>query len=83
MATMRVCGGFCLLLAALCAAQSPREITFDGLGDSNPGPTFDHGYVVAWDLVHVHSATLYSPRAKDCSTYPRSDFLMGPRLPRR
>ena len=64
MATMRVCGGFCLLFAALCAAQSPREITFDGLRDSNPGATFDHGYVVAWDLVHVHSATLYSPEGK-------------------
>lgn len=64
MATMRVCGGFCLLFAALCAAQSPREVTFDGLRDSNPGATFDHGYVVAWDLVHVHSATLYDPEGR-------------------
>ncbi len=62
MATMRVCA-FCLLFAALCAAQSPSEITFGGLRDSNPGPTFDHGYVVAWDLVHVHSATSMTPKA--------------------
>jgi hypothetical protein len=64
MATMRVCGGFCLLFAALCAAQPPKEITFDGLRDSNPSPTFDHGYVFAWDLLHVHSSTLYSPEGK-------------------
>jgi hypothetical protein len=64
MAIMRVCGCFCLLFAALCAAQSPREVTFDGLRDSNPGATFDHGYVGAWDLVHVHSATLYDPEGR-------------------
>jgi hypothetical protein len=61
MATMRIFAGFSLFFAALGAAQSPSEITFDGLRDSNPGPTFDHGYVVAWDLHHVHSVTLYSP----------------------
>ncbi len=76
MATMRVCGGFCLLLAALSAAQSPREITFEGLRDSNPGPTFDHGYVFAWDLLHVHSSTLYSPegnRLFDVSSFKLPD----------
>jgi hypothetical protein len=64
MATLRVCGGLFLFFAALGAAQSPSEINFDGLRDSKAAPTFDHGYIVAWDRVHVHSATLYSPEGK-------------------
>ena len=64
MANMRLRSGACLLFAALCVAQSPTEITFTGLRNSNPGATFDHGYVVAWDLVQLHSATLYDPEGR-------------------
>jgi hypothetical protein len=64
MATLRVFASFSLLFAALGAAQSPSEITFEGLGASNPAPTFDHGYVAAWDLLHVHSVSLYNPEGR-------------------
>jgi hypothetical protein len=64
MATVRIFAGFSLIFAALGAAQTPSEVNFDGLRDSNPGATFDHGYVAAWDLQHVHSVTLYDPEGR-------------------
>jgi len=62
MSKMRVFAG--LFLAALCGAQSQTEITFPGLSHSNPGATFDHGYVVARDLMQVHNITVYSPNGQ-------------------
>ncbi|HLH03871.1 MAG TPA: hypothetical protein VKX25_13960 [Bryobacteraceae bacterium] len=50
-----------LALAAAAYSQTPNTIAFDGLSRSNPAPAFDHGYVAAWDLVQVHSLTLYDP----------------------
>lgn len=46
-------------LSTVAVAQHPASITFDELGRSNPGAAFDHGFVAAWDLVQVHSLTLY------------------------
>jgi hypothetical protein len=53
----------CLLILSAfgVVAQPQTTIDFAGLQTSNPTPTFDHGYVAAWDLQHVHSATLYAP----------------------
>ena len=51
-----------LVLATAGAAQSTTETSFAGLRESNPTPSFDHGYVAAWDLQHSHhSLTLYAP----------------------
>jgi hypothetical protein len=50
-----------LSLALLGTAQTPDEINFDGLSNSNPTASFDHGYVAAWDFHHPHSVTLYAP----------------------
>ncbi len=48
-----------IALSAVAVAQHPASITFDELSRSNPGAAFDHGFVAAWDLVQVHSLTLY------------------------
>jgi hypothetical protein len=53
--------GSLLLLSAFGRAQPLNAIDFEGLQDSNPTATFDHGYVAGWDLQHVHSVTLYAP----------------------
>jgi hypothetical protein len=50
-----------LTLSAFVAAQPATTVVFEGLKYSDPGATFDHGYVAAWDLHHVHSVTLYAP----------------------
>ncbi len=48
-----------IALSATAVAQQPASITFDDLSRSNPSAAFDHGFVAAWDLVRVHSLTLY------------------------
>jgi hypothetical protein len=53
MGTIRALGGL-LFLVALGAAQTPDEINFDGLRNSNPTASFDHGYVAAWDFHYPH-----------------------------
>jgi hypothetical protein len=50
-----------LTLAVLGVAQAPTAINFDDLHRSNPTPSFDHGYVAAWDIKQLHSITLYAP----------------------
>jgi len=60
MAIIRVLLGL-IMLAAFAGAQQPSEINFEELHRSNPTPTFDHGYVAAWDVKQLHSVTLYAP----------------------
>jgi hypothetical protein len=48
-----------LLLSGLGAAKTPFSITVDGLRNSNPAATFDHGFVAAWGLENQDSLTLY------------------------
>lgn len=54
-----------VVLSTIGAAEPPTAIHFDGLRYSNPGPTFDHGFVAAWDLKGVHSLTLYGPDGRE------------------
>jgi hypothetical protein len=65
-----------LLLPVLAAAETPFPVRFDGLRNSNPAATFDHGFVAAWDLEQVHSLTLYDTdghRMFDVSSVMLSD----------
>ena len=64
MGTIRILAGFFVIFVGLGVSQAPTEINFDRLRDSNPAPSFDHGYVAAWDLVQLHSATLYNPEGR-------------------
>ncbi len=50
-----------LLLAPFGAIAATNEVTFDGLGMSNPTPSFDNGYVVGWSQSGQESVTLYAP----------------------
>lgn len=59
MRVARICLGL-LLLAAFGTAASPKQITLDDLGRSNPGPSFDNGYVVGWAQAGHKSVTLYA-----------------------
>jgi hypothetical protein len=66
MSTVQTLAGFLVFFAAIGLADFLKEINFDGLGNSNPGATFDHGDVVAGDLAQVHSVS--TPRQPNFSS---------------
>jgi hypothetical protein len=48
MARYMAFAGF-ILFCSFAIAPLANELTFDGLSNSNPAPSFDNGYVVGWD----------------------------------
>lgn len=66
-----------LVLAALGAATSSGQVTFDGLGRSNPGPSFDNGYIVGWAQTGHKSVTLYAPDGHKLFEIPSLDLADG------
>lgn len=53
-----------IILATYGGAQVSSPVQFEDLRASNPTPTFDHGFVAAWNLHGMHNVTLYAPDGK-------------------